>query len=328
MKWLRTTHDVSRICAQTVAEAEAFAEGGCMDILLTNQCVGSAKINRLLGLAAAGHRVGCCVDDLGNLEALGAAASEKGVSLDVYVEVNGGQNRCGVPPASEALLELTRAVLQHKALRFGGIQCYHGGIQHKRNPDERSDAVHTGPVTAARRSVAALAEAGLPAPEIVTGGGTGTYRWEMEGGVHNEMQPGSYLFMDLDYSQNTLSQGEWPFMQSLYVTATVVSADQASGRRIIDAGAKAIDLVSGYPQVSTALLSSRPLDSTRVRYVAGNDEHGILNGAKEGELPVGSQVQLIPSHCDPTVNLHDHFVCVRKGAVVGVWNITARGPGC
>ena len=313
-----------RACCQTVREAEAMLLGGIKDVLVTNQVLGP-KLPRLAALAAAdGATVGALVDAQEHVEALNAAAAEAGVTLQAYVEINGGQNRCGVEGGSDEALSLAQAIIAAPSLAFGGLQCYHGAIQHVRNPAERRESVLSMPVVAARATVERLAAAGIECP-IVSGGGTGTFPFELEGGVHNEIQPGSFLFMDGDYNQasahapflcpsslkesaaaqNQNEDSEGRFEQSIFVLATVISANAAAGRRVLDAGNKACDLLSGMPQL-VAAPGTPPLDAALagVTFSSGGDEHGVLNGAPAGLLPLGSVVALVPSHCDPTVNQH------------------------
>ena len=129
---------------------------------------------------------------------------------------------------------------------------------------------------------------------------------------------------DGDYAAN--EEGYSLFAQSLFVHSTVISADEGAGKRVIDAGSKALDLLSGAPRLACI---DGPVDPplVSVHYQSGGDEHGILRGVPEGSLPVGSTVQLAPSHCDPTVNLHDYLLGVRGDGVEHCWPIDARGPG-
>ncbi|EOD09193.1 hypothetical protein EMIHUDRAFT_216518 [Emiliania huxleyi CCMP1516] len=124
---------LKHVCAQTVVEAECMVRGGCTDVLLTNQLVGKDKLHRLALLAATPSlRLGVLVDSRCQIEALSAAAETRGVEIDAYVEVDAGQNRCGVS-APEAALALASAISASGRLRFGGLHCYHGGIQHNSN---------------------------------------------------------------------------------------------------------------------------------------------------------------------------------------------------
>jgi D-serine deaminase-like pyridoxal phosphate-dependent protein len=314
-----------RACCQTVREAEAMVLGGIMDVVVTNQVLGP-KLARLAALAAhEGTTVGALVDAPEHVEALNAAATEAKVTLHAFVEINGGQNRCGVEGGSDESLSLAQAIVAAPSLVFGGLQCYHGAIQHVRDPAERRERVLSMPVVAARATVERLGAAGISCP-IVSGGGTGTFPYELEGGAHNEIQPGSFLFMDGDYNQNEDSAGR--FEQSLVVLATVISANETAGRRVLDAGNKACDLLSGMPQLVSPP-GSPPLDAALagVTFSSGGDEHGVLNDVPVGLLPLGAVVALVPSHCDPTVNQHFAFVGVRAGVVEKILPIDARGPG-
>jgi D-serine deaminase-like pyridoxal phosphate-dependent protein len=170
-------------------------------------------------------------------------------------------------------------------------------------------------VAAVGATVEALGKAGIKC-EKVTGAGTGTYLFEAASGVYDEIQPGSYIFMDVDYGRNEWTESGIPrFEHSLFVWTTVMSRP-APERAIVDAGLKASSVDSGMPRVA---------DEEGVEYVKASDEHGVLrlNGGRS--YAVGDKLKLIPGHCDPTVNLYDHFVCVRNDRVEALWPITGRG---
>jgi 3-hydroxy-D-aspartate aldolase len=69
----------------------------------------------------------------------------------------------------------------------------------------------------------------------------------------------------------------------------------------------------------------RVADTEGVEYLKASDEHGVLKLAAGARLTLGDKLKLIPGHCDPTVNLYDHYVCIRNGRVEAIWPITARG---
>ena len=140
----------------------------------------------------------------------------------------------------------------------------------------------------------------------------------MGSGVYHELQSGSYIFMDADYSKNLDEDGQTvsEFEHSLFVWATVMSRPTAD-RALLDAGLKAHSVDSGLPWV-------HGLEG--VTFTGASDEHGKLEIADPSGGPrVGDKLRLIPGHCDPTVNLYDWFVCVRGGKVEALWPITARG---
>jgi D-serine deaminase-like pyridoxal phosphate-dependent protein len=302
------------VCCQKVSEAEALVEGGVRDVLVSNEIVGARKIAHLVALAREAT-LAVCVDDAENIAALDSAATRAGATLDVLVEVDVGARRCGVAPGAPAVA-LARRVDAAKALRFAGLQAYQGGAQHLRDHAQRRAAIDAA-VDAAGKTVALLGEHGLEC-RSVTGAGTGTYRFEAASGLYNELQAGSYIFMDADYANNH-GEGGGPFdefQHSLFVYATVMSTP-APGRAVVDAGLKASSVDSGPPSVH-----GKP----GVEFVAASDEHGTLEfGAGESGLSLGDKLMLIPGHCDPTVNLYDWYVCVRDGRVQALWPIVARG---
>jgi D-serine deaminase-like pyridoxal phosphate-dependent protein len=300
------------VCSQKVSEAEALVAGGVADVLVTNEIVGEHKVARLARLAREA-RVAVLADDAGNVAALDAAARAERVRLDVLVEIDVGAHRCGVEPGAPALA-LARDIAGCRNLRFAGLHAYHGAAQHLRSASERREAVAAAAESA--RTTKVLIEGAGIACETITGAGTGTFLLESASRVFNEIQPGSYVFMDADYNRNAWEEG-WPrFEQSLFVLTTVMSTP-APGRAVVDAGLKASSVDSGMP-----LVHERP----GVEYVKASDEHGVLSMAAGAKAPrLGEKLLLVPGHCDPTVNLHDWLVCSRKGEVEALWPVTARG---
>ncbi|MES3002714.1 MAG: DSD1 family PLP-dependent enzyme [Pseudomonadota bacterium] len=301
------------ICCQKVSEAEVFVAAGIEDVLVTNEVMGDAKLRRLAALARKA-RIGVLVDHRLQVEALAAAARAHEVTLDVYVEVDVGATRCGVADSEEAAL-LARRVADAPALRFMGLQCYHGPAQHLREPHERAAAIASA-TEIARKTRNLIESQGIPV-QRVTGGGTGTFAHERDSGVFNEIQPGSYIFMDRDYGDNARAPDELAFEHALFVRTTVMS-QAAPDRAVVDAGLKASSVDSGMPTVW-----QRP----ELRYVKASDEHGVICAAAENNiaLSLGDRLMLVPGHCDPTVNLYDEMICVRGAQVAAVWPIVARG---
>lgn len=299
------------ICCQKVSEAVVFVDAGIQDILVTNEVMGDVKLRHLVALARTA-RVGVLVDHPLQVQALAAAAQAHAVMLDVYVEVNVGANRCGVAPG-EAAVQLARQIVANPSLRFAGLQCYHGPAQHLRAPQDRAAAIGSA-VEAARMTRQAIEACGI-AVERVTGAGTGSFVHERDSGVFNEIQAGSYIFMDRDYGDNQCGEGDIAFEHALFVRTTVMSRTGAT-HAVVDAGLKASSVDSGMPTVW-----QRP----DLRYLKAADEHGVLSTADAATLSLGDQLLLVPGHCDPTVNLYDELVCVRGGQVEALWPIAARG---
>jgi D-serine deaminase-like pyridoxal phosphate-dependent protein len=305
------------ICVQKTSEAEPFLAAGIGDVLVTNEVVGPRKLANLAALAARfpSARVGVCVDDASVVAPLGKACERAAARLDVYVELDVGHDRAGVADPG-AVVALARAIAAQPSLNLRGLQAYFGSAQHRRGVEERRRAIESA-ATLSRAARDALLAAGLPC-ETVTGAGTGTFLFEAASGVYTEIQPGSYILMDVDYAKNE-QDPRWPrFDQSLFILATVMSRrhDMRGDRATLDAGLKAFSTDSGPAQPAFA--------GWMVRGVS--DEHTVLDRIGDGPaLGLGEKVQLIPGHIDPTVNLHEWIVAARNGRVEAVWPVDARG---
>ena len=300
------------VCVQKLDEAQALADADITDLYISNEVVASAKLARLAALAGR-VTLAVAVDSALGIERLAAALKAAGSSAEVFVEIDVGQGRCGVAPTAAGAL--AHQVVAH-GLRFAGLQAYHGRAQHLRAPAERESAIRHA-VALARAAQASVTSAGIACP-LVTGAGTGTFVLEAASGLYGELQAGSYVFMDRDYADNHGAPHAPVFEHALFVRSRVMSA--GSAHAVVDAGHKSHAIDSGLPKVW-----GRDLE-----FVNGGDEHGILRRRGSEALPaLGEAVWLVPGHCDPTVNLHDHYVCVRGGLEAGqveaVWPVDARG---
>lgn len=309
------------LCCQKVGEAEVLVEGGVPDVLVSNQIWGRRKLDRLASLARQA-RISVCVDDVRNVDDLSASAVRAGATLNVLVELDVGGARCGVA-STEAAVTLAKRIAGSEGLTFGGLQAYQGSAQHKRSVQEREEAIGAA-ADFTSQTIAALADAGLSCA-IVGGAGTGTFEIEARTGIWNELQCGSYVFMDADYAKNRKADGRPidEFGHALFVLATVMSSPVPT-RAVVDAGHKALGNDSGFPSVWG-------IDGAT--YIRPSDEHGIVDLTDAGDgiaLAPGSRVLLVPGHCDPTVNLYDWYVGVRgmhtpKAHCETVWPVAARG---
>ncbi len=303
------------VCCQKVSEAEVFARGGIKDILVSNQVRDPAKIDRLARLPKYGCRTIGCVDDLANVADLSKAATKHGTTLESFIEIDCGAGRCGVKTPEE-VVAIAKAVAAAPGLKFTGIQAYQGAMQHMDRYEDRKEKLDLA-IAQVKDCVAALEAVGLK-PELVSGGGTGSYYFESNSGVYNELQCGSYAFMDADYGRilgangERIDRGEWD--NALFILTSVMSHVKAD-KAICDAGLKAQSVDSGLPVV---------FGRTDVKYIKCSDEHGVIEDPA-GVLKVGDKLKLVPGHCDPTCNVHDWYVGVRGGKVEVVWPVSARG---
>ncbi|HEX5612855.1 MAG TPA: DSD1 family PLP-dependent enzyme, partial [Burkholderiales bacterium] len=211
-------------------------------------------------------------------------------------------------------LALAREVSAFPNLRFAGLQAYHGAAQHVRSMSERRARILSA-AAAALETKRSIEAAGIACPSI-TGGGSGSFMFEIESGAYDEIQPGSYVFMDVDYAKNEWADPLPRFDHALFVLTTVMSRPVPE-RAVVDAGLKASSVDSGLPQVW-----QRP----GLAYVRASDEHGVIEISDTGSAPaLGEKLLLVPGHCDPTVNLYDWYVCVRRGRVEALWPVDGRG---
>jgi 3-hydroxy-D-aspartate aldolase len=303
------------VCCQKVSEAEVFARGGIRDVLVSNQVRHPAKIDRLARIPTYGARAICCVDDVTNVADLSEAAVRHGTQIECLVEIDCGAGRCGVT-TTPAVVEIATAIDAAEGLKFAGIQAYQGAMQHLDSYEERKEKIGIA-VAMVKDAVDTLRTKGLEC-DIVGGGGTGSYYFESTSGVYNELQCGSYAFMDADYGRildkdgKRIDQGDWE--NAMFILTSVMSHAKAD-KAIVDAGLKVQSVDSGLPVI---------YGRDDVEYVKCSDEHGVVMDTA-GVLKINDKLKLVPGHCDPTANVHDWYVGVRNGKVECVWPISARG---
>jgi D-serine deaminase-like pyridoxal phosphate-dependent protein len=289
------------LCCQTVGEAEAFVAAGISDVLLTAP-VPPWGWPRLAALAKRA-RVGAVIDSMDKIARAFVAARDADVAFDLYVEIDPGMGRAGVPP--EQAHVLAGALSQYANLHYAGIQAYCGHHQHL-PPAERS-AAHAAWNEQLCSLIDFLHAQGLP-PRRVTGSGTGTAALDLAAGAYDELQAGSYALMDVEYGD----LGDLPFQPALFLAASVVSANHAS-HVTCDAGHKALHPNGPAPRVVHPEASI---------YRPAGDEHGAI--IPPGGLGDGDLVWLQPGHVDPTVALHDAFFVADEDGRLERWPIDAR----
>ena len=313
---LQIAADALGIGAATLGEAEIMGGAGIAGVLVTSPVIADNKIDALMALNRHADGLMQTVDNVMNLRNLDAAAGQAGLSLNVVVDVDVGLHRTGAASVADAVA-LVEATVAAENLNYAGVQGYAGHIMHIEDFQQRRETniADTKPLN---DTCAALAEKNLT-PAIVSGAGTGTYNIDAELGVMSEMQVGSYVVMDVEYRDvHCDGARDWLFEPALFVRATVVSANH-DGHATIDAGLKCFATDGPLPDFA----SGAPIGSS---YGYFGDEHGRIAFARANErLAVGDAVECIVPHCDPTINLHDFYHCVRGDTLVDIWPIDARG---
>ena len=296
-------------CAK-LGEAEAVIHAGIRDVLIANQVVGAQKIARLINLAKHSE-IMVAVDNPENVQAISEAAAAKGATVRMLIEVNIGMDRCGVEPG-EPTLKLAEQIRQSPNVVFEGLMGYEGHTVAKPIRSERD--------VAAREAMQRLVETkhylekhNVEIP-IMSGGGTGTFNITGSISEMTEVQAGSYVLMDATY-HNVEGVGDH-FDCALSVLATVVSRP-SSDRMIVDTGLKVLAKEFGIPQ---------PVGVNGIEMTGLSEEHGTMQVSDENvSLKPGDKLEILPTHCCTTVNLHDRYYGIRNGIVESVWNIAARG---
>lgn len=303
------------VCCAKLAEAEALAAEGIEDILLTSPIVTDNSHARAVALAQRIKRLAVTVDHPDVTARLAKAAEVAGIVLPVLVDLNVGTMRTGILPG-QLSTALAQQVAAAPALSFEGFQAYAGHLMHLPTRAERAQSNEEA-MAQMNLAVKAAQSAGLT-PHILTGGGTGTYNIEPSSGVLNELQAGSYIFMDKEYGD--VAGDDWQdiaFEPALFIDTTVISANNP-GFVTTDAGFKSFAMDGPKPALYKGPAGAK--------YFFMGDEHGGITVPEGTAQPVpGTRLATIVPHCDPTVNLYDHYHCVRGDVLKAVWPVTARG---
>ncbi len=304
------------LCCAKLGEAEALADAGLAPLLITSPMVGDRKLDRLMALHEISAGIAVVVDDPNNLGVLAERAASATRPLPVLVDLDAGLHRTGATTVQGAV-RLAHMIMDASALQFRGVQAYAGHVQHIEEFATRKREA-AGAAEHIRSVVTALNEDSIFC-EIVTGGGTGTF--DIDPGFHlfTDLQVGSYVFSDVEYDAVALGQSDpHPFQNALFVLAQVVSANHA-GFVTIDAGSKTFSMDGPAPQIVAP-------GAGELVYEPFGDEFGkVSSPAGSVRLAAGDRVLCVVPHCDPTINMHDAYVCVRGDTVIDTWSIQARG---
>jgi D-serine deaminase-like pyridoxal phosphate-dependent protein len=309
------------LCVATVGEAEAMAEAGIADLLITSTFTQPNKFLRAAHLAANGCRVSLVADDPTMVDQLATYAARASAAIEVLVDVDLGRHRNGVISVAQALAVAER-IAAASNLSFGGVQAYASHLSHvpsyaDRLAASRACAAFIGEINHA------LTMAGHHVGRV-SGGSTGTLFMDPALGCYTELQCGSYVFNDVEYGsldlggENADGGKASPFEAALFVKVSVIGRN-VEGRVTCDGGNKHFSAKGTLP-------AFRDPPAYGAIYQPDSDEHGVIelpDGA--AQPPLGASFELIVPHCDPTVNLYDYFHVVEGDRLVDIWPIEARG---
>jgi D-serine deaminase-like pyridoxal phosphate-dependent protein len=304
------------VCVAKLGEAEALADAGIENLLITSPVVTDKGIERLVALNARVSDLMATCDNPDVATRLEAAVKASGKKLKIVVDIDPGMSRTGIPMGDRAIA-LVEKVANSASLTFMGLQCYAGQVQHMESPNERRDRS-----LSVMRDLGELRDAltkrGLK-PGLISGGGTGTFDIDPDAHVLTELQVGSYVFMDRQYRDVWTKPGDAvPFETSLFVQTTVISANR-DGLATTDAGFKSFATDAGSPEIATGAPEGANY------FFFGDEQGGVMYSTAGGKLVPGNVLACVVPHCDPTVNLYDVYHAVRGDTLEAIWPVDSRG---
>ena len=303
------------ICAAKLSEAEKLVEAGIPSVLITSPIALPAKLDRLARLNSAAQELIVVLDSKESAQLAEAAAVASGKKIKALVDIDPNMGRTGVSFEQAPAFAGYVASLPHVELL--GAQCYAGHLQHIGDATvrygESRRLMEMG--AAAFREMRAT----FPSCHIFTGSGTGTSAGDLDIPELTDIQVGSYCLMDAEY-MNACKEAI-PFRPALRMLSSVISANHP-GMATIDAGTKAIYVTPGAPPVR--ICGNEIMHEWKYDWSFG-DEHGRLTFPKEKSLRPGELVELVVSHCDPTINLAEKLYVLEGGELIAVWDISLRG---
>jgi D-serine deaminase-like pyridoxal phosphate-dependent protein len=312
------------ITVSTLLEADYFAGHGFTDILYA-VCIAPNKLAHVAALQDRGVRLTLILDNMAAVQALAAERERSGRSFDVLIEVDCDGHRSGVKPDSTLLLELGRA-LEAAGIPVKGVLTHAGSSYECKTVDairEVAEQERSLTVRAAER----LRAAGFACPVVSIGSTpTALFAQHLEGVT--EVRAGVFVFFDLVMAGLGVCSVD---DVALSVLGTVIGQRPDKGWTLIDAGwmamsrdrgtaSQAVD--QGYGIVCDA--DGRPIDDLIV--VGANQEHGIIghrSGKVEGalQLPVGTQVRILPNHACSTAAQYPRYEVLHGGrGVAATWD--------
>ena len=309
---LQRTAGVSGFCVASIGEAEMFAGTGDTPITITSSFITDRQIMRVAQLARRLRSLTVVADNPAVLHKL----STLDVAVSVLIDIDMGRGRSACREEAEAV-HLARKIDASANLNLAGLQCYAGQLSHMIDFEERQ----TKAVEADKRAKSFLSAVQPLAqrPLRCSGGSTGASHFDLASSALTDLQWGSYALMDVEYAvlENSCSGDPLPFQPALRVATRVISVGQ-TGHVVMDAGDKRF--ANKYGALPRVVAPQRYRDAT---FKPVSDEHGELRASKLPSL--GQMIELLPPHCDPTVNLFDALHVVDGDRLIDIWQVSARG---
>jgi 3-hydroxy-D-aspartate aldolase len=323
---MQIKHGAIGICVATLYEAEVMSKNNIENILITTPITNLNSENKLCKLIKSSKNIMLIIDSIYGLKFLEKIAIKikKKINILVDCDIMGiGTNkirRTGAKSIKE-IVNLASLININEHLNYMGITAYAGDVQHINNYNERKIET-TIRHNYLNKIINKLKKENL-SPQIISGGGTGSYDIDTKSKLFTELQTGSYIFNDVEYDNvNTYKSNTNPFKSGLFIASSIISIID-DYNYIVDAGLKAFSADSKYLPKP---MGSLPKNS---KYTFMGDEHGKITLPRESnkKLNYGEIIIIQPSHCDPTVNLYDKCYLIEKDKISKYWFVDARGYG-
>lgn len=300
-------------CA-TSLELSVACQAGAQDVLVAYPLIG-ANAGRVRQIAEQHRSVSISV----LVENEAQLAQWRGSLVSVFVDVNPGMNRTGIPEdQGDAIVGLAESIVS-SGLRFRGLHYYDGHLS-KYGITERRVQAHCG-YERLMQIVHTLATRGIEGPEVITAG-TPAFPCSLSFALFSKapfihrVSPGTVVYCDT----TSLAQlpPEYNYLPAALVMTRVVS-HPAPGMITCDAGHKTVSADAGVPTCSV-------LGHPELEPIAPSEEHLPMRVADGGAIPtIGELLYLVPRHVCPTVNNFDHAVIISDRKLIAVEPVSARG---
>jgi D-serine deaminase-like pyridoxal phosphate-dependent protein len=301
---------ITRFKCATIAEAEMLAAAGAADVLLAYQPVGP-KLTRWRQVVRRfpATRFACLTDHAAAAAAIAATFHSQGMAADVYIDLNTGQHRTGLPVPQAT--DLVRAILSYPGIRLVGLHAYDGHVRH---PDAGQRALDCDAAFEPAYQLYRRLAAEQPLRPLVVGGSpTFPLHARREGPL--ECSPGTFVYWDHGYG--TLCP-EIPFRPAALLLTRVISLP-AADLVCLDLGHKSVAAEND--------LSRRvffPQHPSLVP-VSQSEEHLVVSTGNSGHsFRPGDTLLGIPWHICPTVALYERMPAIEEGHAKAYWKNTAR----
>jgi len=308
---LQLEHGAIGLSVTTFAEAQVLVNHDIDGILITSPVTAKPRLRGLPSLLKKSPSLMLVVDNIDNILELNDIGQAIGQKINVLLDIDAGIGRTGVKP--KLALEYGQLIDSQSFLELCGIQCYAGHLQHIHDYSKRK-ALSLQVMENASQLIKQFRAHHLPCP-ILTGSGTGTFDIDIEASEVTEIQPGSYVVMDVEYQE---IEGLYCFKPAMTLFTTVISR-HGDEHVTVDAGTKSIYFNT---QHQPKIISHPALIYD---WAGFGDEHGKVTSTNPELLPVvGDVLEFIVPHCDPTINLYKELYVLENDIVIDIWNINMR----